>query len=238
MNKLAEKIKNDLKKAGKPCSERDREFVIRYLGTKRKFLNVKSPDRDRIVRVVKKQIEGIDASEIRSMLDDLILSDTCDYINFAGKLLAVSKAAKESINFDDIERWISPTTGWMECDCICQTLYGEDDVLQNWERWEKIINKFAKSKNIQLRRASLVLQCKPARESSDPKLRKLAYDTVVRLMSEREILITKAISWLLRAVSNRNKTEIKKYLIQNKQTLPAIAYRETMKKIVTGKKTK
>jgi 3-methyladenine DNA glycosylase AlkD len=238
MSSIIDKIKGDLKKAGRPCSERDREFVERYLGTKRKFLNVKSPDRDKILREVAREIKEFDNEDVHTMLNDLMLSDTYEYINFAGKLLAVSALAKGSINFNDLERWVSPTTGWAECDSICQSLFDEGDAFKNWNEWQKMIVKFSKSNNIQLRRASLVLQVKPNGKSNNPKLRKLAFETVNKLKGEKSVLITKAISWLLRAISDQNKDDTKKYLLANKTTLPSIAFRETMKKIETGRKTR
>jgi len=57
------------------------------------------------------------------------------------------------------------------------------------------------------------------------------------LKSEKEVLITKAISWTLRSMVKLHRTPLKNYLAKNKQTLPAIAMRETLTKLQTGKKT-
>jgi len=105
-----------------------------------------------------------------------------------------------------------------------------------WKTWKKNILKFSRKENIQLRRASLVLQCRPSRNSDDPKLRRLAFETIGRLKSEKEVLITKAVSWLLRSLAVKNGPEVLRYLQANQESLPKIAYRETMKKIKTGKK--
>ena len=82
----------------------------------------------------------------------------------------------------------------------------------------------------------MVLECRSARESDDPKLRRLAFETIEKLKGEKDVLITKAVSWLLRSLAIKNGGEAKKYLEANRSTLPAIAYRETIKKIKTGKK--
>lgn len=236
MKKLADEIRISLAKLAKSCPDKEREFVKKYLGTKRKFLCVKSPERDKILRQTVKEIKNLKTVEITRLLNDLILFDTFEYVNFAGKLLAVSAKAHESVNFKLLEKWLAPTSGWAECDSICQSLFSEKEVLENWADWQKTIRKFSRSKNIQLRRASLVLQVKPARLSADPKLRELTFATIEKLKHEKDVLITKAISWLLRSLAVQNKEEVRKYLENNKSTLPPIAYRETMRKIETGKK--
>ena len=96
--------------------------------------------------------------------------------------------------------------------------------------------KFSVDKNINKRRASMVLLTKPLRESDDPRLAKLAFEQVEKLKGENEILITKAVSWLLRALVKFHKTEVAKYLEINKESLPKSAYREAKAKVETGRK--
>jgi len=230
------KITKELQKIGRPCSKAERDFVLRYLGTSKKFLCVKAPDRDKLLREVLKETKDLSAEKLLKILDELFCSGVHDYINFAGKFLTKSKTAREAVSLARIEKWVAKTQGWAECDIICQSLFSEKEVLERWNNWQKAIRKFSKSKNIQLRRASLVLQVRPNGKSNDPRLRALAIEIIEKLKSEKSVLVTKAISWLLRALQNENKSEIKKYLEVNKSTLPPIAYRETMRKIETGKK--
>lgn len=231
---LLDSIKKSFAGASTPCAQE--EFVLRYLGTKRRFLNVKSSERDKILRQVTKQIKNLEKGEILELLNSLILSDTFEYLNFAGKLLAISPEARGLVSFVLLRKWLKSTTGWAECDSVCQSLFTKEEVLKNWGVWRENIMKFANSKNIQLRRASLVLQVKSVRESEDERLLALALDTIEGLKGEREVLITKAVSWLLRALAVRNGPKVLKYLKANQDSLPKIAYRETMKKIKTGRK--
>ncbi|MDP2951009.1 MAG: DNA alkylation repair protein, partial [bacterium] len=64
----------------------------------------------------------------------------------------------------------------------------------------------------------------------------LAFENIEKLKPEKDILITKAISWLLRNLIKYHKKEVADYLKKNKNSLPKIAVRETEKKIKTGKK--
>jgi 3-methyladenine DNA glycosylase AlkD len=99
------------------------------------------------------------------------------------------------------------------------------------------MNRFSKSENIQKRRASLVLLCSPLRHTDDESLARIALDTVERLKSEKAILITKAISWVLRSMVKHHKKIVAQYIKDNTGTLPSIAVRETLTKLKTGKKT-
>ncbi|MFA5261863.1 MAG: hypothetical protein WC450_11610, partial [Candidatus Omnitrophota bacterium] len=53
---------------------------------------------------------------------------------------------------------IKKRNGWVEVDVICQSSFTAPEVLARWSDWQKAIKKFSKSSNIQVRRASLVMQ--------------------------------------------------------------------------------
>jgi 3-methyladenine DNA glycosylase AlkD len=82
-----------------------------------------------------------------------------------------------------------------------------------------------------------VLLCSPVRKHEDEYLATQAIANIEKLKHEKEILITKAISWLLRSMVKHHKKQVASYIEKNKSTLPAIAVRETMMKLTTGKKT-
>ena len=82
-----------------------------------------------------------------------------------------------------------------------------------------------------------MLLVRPAGKSADPRLYALALETIEALKHEREILITKAVSWLLRALTEHHAAEVGTYLDAQGRTLPAIAVRETRAKLATGRKT-
>ena len=83
----------------------------------------------------------------------------------------------------------------------------------------------------------MVLLTKPVRESDDVRLADLAFSNIDKLKENREILVTKAISWLLRDLINNHRQRVEEYLKANQDTLPKIAIRETRMKLLTGRKT-
>lgn len=236
MSKIANEIKRQIKFASRDCPPDEQRFVCRYLGTQKKFLNIKSSERDNIVREFKRKSENLTEAEVIQIFNELLADDVFEHFSFVGKFLTISRRVRTAVSLATLEEWLKITTGWAECDVLCQSLYDDKEVLTKWTEFKKAIVKFRASSNIQLRRAALVLQTKPNRSSNDPKLRRLAFETIEVLKSEKETLITKAISWLLRSLSRQNPAEVSRYLEANQSTLPKIAYRETMKKIATGKK--
>jgi len=229
-------IQKLIRDSAKPCGGKEAEWVQRYLGTKRKYICLKSADRNIILRQAVADLKSQNVNDTIKTLDNLFNSDIFEDFNFAGKLLTRLPKVRSELKMDKLEKWINKSTGWAECDSICQSLFDGNEVLGSWNEFENAIKSFRKSKNIQLRRASLVLQVKPNRNCADPKVRRLAFETIEILKGEKEILITKAVSWLLREMSKLGEDEVKKYLIDNRESLPAIAYREAMRKIETGKK--
>jgi 3-methyladenine DNA glycosylase AlkD len=79
--------------------------------------------------------------------------------------------------------------------------------------------------------------CSPLRHSDDEQLALATLQNVERLKHEKEVLITKAISWVLRSMVGRHKKLVAQYIKENKESLPPIAIRETLTKLKTGKKT-
>jgi 3-methyladenine DNA glycosylase AlkD len=66
----------------------------------------------------------------------------------------------------------------------------------------------------------------------------MAIENIDRLKAEKEILITKAISWLLRSMVKHHRKLVEDYISEYNDTLPRIAVRETQVKLSTGRKTK
>jgi len=164
------------------------------------------------------------------------LGKSHDERRIAGKLLEFLPKLRKQLNPLLLNKWLEGAEGWAEVDSICQSNFSAVEMLANWQVWEKIITKFSRDKNIHKRRASLVLLANPVRQSSDARLVKIALTSIDQLKGENDILITKAVSWLLRACIKNHRGMVRKYLESNLDNLPSIAVRETNCKLLTGKK--
>ena len=136
-----------------------------------------------------------------------------------------------------LDSWLDNTEGWAEVDCICAGTFSASDYLSNWQNWSKWIQKFSTDKNVHKRRASLVLLVMPVKQSSDSKLSDLAFENIDKLKNEKDILITKAISWILRHLIQNHRAEVENCLAKNADSLPKIAVRETQNKLKSGRKS-
>ncbi len=223
------------KKGGKPVRD---PFLQNYLGNPHPLYKVNSPTLHKIAKSWIAEHRQVSADELTMVIRSLVLGKTCTEKMMAGILL--NSCRKEQRTFDPnlFDHWLNHLIGWVEVDTLCTGRYPENEVPKQWTAWKKVLNKFSRDKNIQKRRASLVLLCSPLRRNPDPRLLDQAFKTVDRLGQEKEALITKAVSWVLRSASVHFPAEVKKYVTLNETKLPRIAVRETLTKLKTGTKTK
>jgi len=135
-----------------------------------------------------------------------------------------------------LDTWLGCLEGWAEVDSTCQTVFSAQDMLADWPRWAAFLRALARDCNINKRRAALVLLTAPISQSPDKRILTLSLELIERLQSERDKRISKAVSWLLRRGIKQHRQEIAATLAAHGDSLPAVARRETRRKLETGKK--
>jgi 3-methyladenine DNA glycosylase AlkD len=236
VNKLHSEILDlIIENSGQPTQH---TFLDSYLGNEHPRYPINAPTLRLIAKEWSKSYRHLSAAKFQKLIDSLIHGKSATEKNMAGILLDVS--AKEQRKFDPVcfDEWLDQLIGWAEIDSVCTGSYPTTEIPANWKTWNSLLIRFSKSKNINKRRASLVLLCSPMRKAADERLATVALANIDRLKHESEILITKAISWLLRSMIKHHRKEVVAYLKANLQSLPKIAVRETKTVLDTGKKTK
>jgi len=231
---------NQLKKS--PLSKGDLEgfheiqWVQKYLGTDKKYHGFSSKQIKDIAKNFVQENHLSDTETVKVL--NSLYQNGASYteIAVAATILGISKNLLSNFDPKNLDLWLNYTHGWAENDVLCQSNFTADILLSNWPSWQKILQEFNQSSNINKRRASLVLLTKSVRQSNDSRLSKLAFTNADNLKEETDILITKAVSWILRSLVTFHKDEVLKYLKDNKDSLPKIAYRETLSKALTGRK--
>lgn len=229
---LLEEIK---KKAGKPVYD---PRWNNYLGTPHLLYKLKSAEMRKLCRAWWSVHRDISPDELALVIRSLVLNKTCTEIVMAGLLLDSSRPQHRTFDPLWLDKWLSHFVGWVEVDSLCTGNFPASELPRRWSVWMKLLNRLSRSEQAEKRRASLVLLCSPLRRQKDARLLQQAFKTVDRLRGEKEILITKAVSWVLRSGSKHFPKEVKKYVTLNEAKLPRIAVRETLAKITTGTKTK
>lgn len=217
------------------CKPTDTVWVQKYLGSNKTFHGFSSLQMRILVKTFLDE-NKLDKSETIELLNSLYQNGTTyTEIALAAMILPATPLIK-SFDPKHLDLWLNYTHGWAENDVLCQSIFTAENILNRWLDWQKWLKDFNQSPNINKRRASLVLLVTSLRQSDDSRLAKITLELVERLKSEKEILITKAVSWALRALVKFHKDDVLDYLEKNKDTLPKIAYREALSKALTGKK--
>lgn len=233
MSKYNGELKSALLALSRPLGEFD---IGNYLGTSHKVLNVRTADKRRLAKEFYKSHTDIALKDFLSLLDSLYMGESFEEVTLASELIGFYRQHINSIRLGSFNKWLGTLEGWAEVDTLCSGPIDASVLLANWNSWYTWLTKWRVSKNIQKRRASLVFLVKPVTKNPNTQLRGLAFAQIEGLKAEKEVMITKAISWLLRALASQNPREVKKYVNDNLDTLPKIAVRETLRKIETGKK--
>lgn len=210
-------------------------FGLKYVGTNKPSYHLDTHDTRLIAKNFVKTHQ-FDLSQYIDLLDSLYAGSSYDEINIASKIIEFSPQLKLEFGLKHLDNWLNYVHGWAEVDTLCQMAFTDTDLLSRWSEWEKLITQFSTDLNVHKRRASLVLLTKPSRLSTDKKIAALAFRNVDLLKSEKDILITKAVSWSLRQLTKFHAKQVAQYLEKNKNTLPKIAIRETTMKLLTGRK--
>jgi 3-methyladenine DNA glycosylase AlkD len=212
-------------------------FLDSYLGNDHPRYPINVPTLRLIGKEWSAAHRSLGATEFQKIVDSLIHGESATEKNMAGILLDLSSKDQRKFDPSCFDKWLDQLIGWAEIDSVCTGAYTVTEIPANWNVWNGLLIRFSKSKNISKRRASLVLLCSPMRKAADERLATAALANIDRLKGEPEILITKAISWLLRSMIKNHRKDVVDYLNKNHTTLPKIAVRETQKVLDTGKKT-
>ncbi len=207
-----------------------------YMGTSKPMYDLTNPEARQIAKNWVNNNQDISFEEYIKFLDSLFAGESHDERSFGGRILEYTPKLRKQIDPQVLDKWLTGAEGWGEVDSLCQSSFPADEILAKWSDWKKLITKFSQDKDIHKRRASLVLLTMAVRHSADPRLSRLAFTNIGKLKKEKELLITRAISWLLRDLIKNHKSKVAKYLEKNQETLPKIAVREVTRKLLTGKK--
>jgi 3-methyladenine DNA glycosylase AlkD len=213
-------------------------FSDSYLGNSHPRYAISAP----VLRKIAKEWMGahrnLSSQQIAELVTSLIEAESATEKCMAGILLDATKKEQRKFDMHLFDQWLDHLIGWAEVDAVCTGPYTITEIPLDIKRWKKQLTEFSKSDNIQKRRASIVLLCSPLSRIENNELAEIGLKNVDRLKSEKEILITRAISWILRSMIKHHKKMVSDYVKENQDSLPKLAVRETMIKLKTGRKTK
>lgn len=170
-------------------------------------------------------------------LDDLFAGIWLEEKLFAGIILGQYPKYRKQLPLAQFDTWLGQLEGWNEVDNTCQSTAGAKEMLARWDEWDTFLRKLSTDTNIHKRRASIVLLLVALRESDDNRFWSLAVSNINQIRHEKDKLISKAVSWVLRTAIKQHRDEVVRYITDNKADLPAFVVREVETKLTTGKKS-
>lgn len=221
--------------SGKP--ERS-AFLNGYLGNDHVLYHIRTPTLRTIAKAWAREHKDLWREDFRDVVTSLIQGPSATEKIMAGILLGYSTKPQRHFDPAIFNNWLDHLEGWAEVDAVCTGDFTATQLPADWPRWKKLVTRLSKDSSINKRRASLVLFCSPVSRGKDPRLADAALKNVERLKAEKEVMITKAISWVLRSMIKLYRDDVESYLRDNADSLPKIAVRETMTKLKTGAKNR
>jgi 3-methyladenine DNA glycosylase AlkD len=230
-------IRAEMERHGKPYRRDGPPINDSYGGSGRPFFGIDVPTRRSMAKRWAAAHKRADAADVLAVVDSLIDGETHEERTQATLILRYHAQARAAAGPAHVDRWLDHLNGWAEVDSLCQNLFTFQDMLADWPGWKALIERLSADANTNKRRASLVLLTGPVHYTDDRRFSDLAFAVIARLKPETPILITKAVSWLLRALVDRHKDETAAYIDANETTLPKVAVREARMKLKTGTKS-
>ncbi len=207
-----------------------------HLGTQRRWYGLKNDQRRRIMLDFIAANRDLRFEDWRALIDSLYRGNSYEERCAPQALLVKYPRYRRQLPLEQLDTWLGLLDGWAEVDSTCQTVFTAQDLLANWEGWRDLLESLAADDNINKQRAALVLLTAPISQSADEGILNLSLRLIDRLSAAKDKRVAKAISWLLRKGIKQHRGAIAAYLFARSDSLPAIALRETRKKLATGKK--
>ncbi len=207
-----------------------------HLGTQRRWYGLKNEQRRRIMLDFIAANRDLPYEDWLALIDSLYKGESYEERCAPQTLLVKFPRYRRQLPLQQLEAWLGLLEGWAEVDSTCQTVFTAKDLLTSWEGWRDLLESLSGDDNINKQRAALVLLTAPIAQSADERILNLSLALIDRLKAEKDKRVAKAISWLLRKGIKQHRDAISDFLDSRADSLPAIALRETRKKLKTGKK--
>lgn len=224
MQSVIKKIRAELKKNG---TEAVRKSGQRFFKEKIKAYGVNMWGVEKIAKEFFKEIKEKSKKEIFEMCEELWKSGYIEESFVACNWCYSLHKNFEPKDFKIFEKWIEKyISNWASCDTFCNHTMGE--FIEMYPDFVPKIKKWAKSKNLWVRRASAVSLIVPARRG---KFLKDVFEISDILLQDKEDLVQKGYGWALKVASQAHQKEVFDYVMKNKSKMPRTALRYAIEKM-------
>lgn len=224
MNNLIRNLKNELvSKTDQRGVETSQRFFKNPINT----YGIKSKDVKAISKKYFGLIKNLSKEEMCKLCEVLFQSDMYEEFMVAANWVQRRDSEFVSKDINLFENWIDKyVNNWATCDTFCNHSVGS--LVERYPKLIKHLKKWAKSKNLWMRRASAVSLIVPAEKG-------LFLDDIFEicdiLLVDKEDMVQKGYGWLLKVTSQSNLDPVFKYVMMHRDKMPRTSLRYAIEKM-------
>lgn len=189
---------------------------------------IKGPVFKQLSNDIWQTIKNRPKKEVFQACEELLASDLEARIGLAFDFAFRCRKDFTESDFGRFERWAKKhLTNWGTVDNLCCRALGHlilmyPDLIPRTKKW-------AKSKNMWMRRASAVCLIVSLRQQ---KALKDAFEVADMLMMDKEDLVQKGYGWMLKEATHEFSDEVYRYVLKHRAVMPRTALRYAIEKLL------
>lgn len=220
MHAMVVYLRGELEKAADPEKAKP---MAAYMKNLQPFYGVAMPARKKMFQSARKQCDIKSHDEYEAVVKELWRGKFREELYFATDIAMHYKAFRTDKAMRLYTFMLKSADNWDTVDAIASHLVGEL-VLHN-RKHEALLKKWSRSKNMWLRRTSLLAHLRHKKQTNIHLLE----ETIRLLMGENEFFIQKAIGWVLRQYAYTNPKWVKQFVRKHAPRMSHLAKREALK---------
>jgi len=211
-------IQKDLNKLSTP---KGKLGFQRFFKEEVKCYGLKSSEVGKINKKYWQQISEESKDSIFKLCEKLFSSDYSEEAFIASSFSFKLVNKFEKADFKIFERWVDNyINNWAKCDGFCTVSVGF--FLKKYPDYIKELKSWAKSKNIWVKRASVVSLIPLARRGENLKD---VFELSKTLLLDPSDMVQKGYGWLLKEASRKHQKEVFNFVLENKKIMPRTSLR-------------
>ena len=220
LSKLRKELKSYQSIEGQRSAQRFFKNPINTYGMKSKDIGTVSRKYFAYTKVLSKE-------EMINLCGNLFKSDIYEEFMIGADWVQRRISEFTSRDIELFESWVDKyINNWAKCDVFCNHSVG--NLIERYPGLIKYLKKWAKSKNLWMRRASAVSLIMPARKGfflDD------VFEISTILLTDKEDMVQKGYGWLLKVASHKNQKKVFDFVLKNKDIMPRTSLRYAIEKM-------
>lgn len=231
MHEVVNTLLREIRAVDKPANRTDYQ---RFFKEKLEHpVGLRAPVLRGVSNKVFKSVKSYDKAEILEICDEVLASGRRYMRFFAFEWSRKLESRYAEKDFARFERWLKRyVNNWGSCDHLCGTL---GLLIVKFPGLSARRMKWARSRNMWLRRASAVALIDPVRRGM---LLKDVFATAEVLMSDEEDLVQKGYGWMLKVAADHFFDDVHAFVMKHRHDMPRTALRYAIEKWPAAKRRK